>query len=76
MGQVTIYLDDNNERRLKSAAEAAGMPVSRWVANLIQEKTRTQWPESVKQLAGSWTDFPDLEELRNPPTPDTRRESF
>lgn len=76
MGQVTIYLDDNNERRLKSAAEAAGMPVSRWVANLIQEKTRTQWPESVKQLAGSWTDFPDPEELRNPPTPDSRRESF
>ncbi|MDZ7804425.1 hypothetical protein [Thiohalophilus sp.] len=76
MGQVTIYLDDDNERRLKSAAEAAGMPVSRWVASLIQEKTRTHWPESVKQLAGSWTDFPDLEELRNPRIPDTRRESL
>lgn len=74
MGQVTIYLDDENERRLKSAAKAAGMPVSRWVASLVQEKTRTEWPESVKQLAGSWTDFPDLDTLRGKPIPDTRRE--
>ena len=57
MGQVTIYLDDESERRLKSAAAAAGVPVSRWVAALIESKTRTEWPESVRQLVGAWGGF-------------------
>lgn len=76
MGQITIYLDDQNERRLRSAAEAAGMPVSRWVAALIEERGRTEWPESVRQLAGSWSDFPEPDELRAAVTSDTPRESL
>ena len=52
MGQVTIYLDDANEKRLKAAAKAAGIPVSRWIADLVQAKTRTVWPDSVHRLAG------------------------
>ena len=64
MGQVTIYLDDESEKRLKAAAAAAGVPVSRWVSALIQNRTRTQWPESVRQLVGGWKDFPELTELR------------
>lgn len=64
MGRITIYLDDESERRLKSAAAAAGMPVSRWVAQLVREKTRTEWPDEVRALAGVWADFPDTEELR------------
>ncbi|TQE99209.1 MAG: CopG family transcriptional regulator [Spiribacter salinus] len=74
MGQVTIYLDDERERRLRRAAKESGMPVSRWVAALIEEKTRTEWPESVRQLAGSWNDFPDAEQLRATQAPDTSRE--
>ena len=54
MGQVTIYLDDNSEARLRKAAAKAGVPLSRWVSKLVQEKTRTDWPESVRRLAGAW----------------------
>lgn len=43
MGQVTIYLDDAHEARLRKVAEDAGMPVSRWVAALIEQYTRTEW---------------------------------
>jgi hypothetical protein len=64
MRKVTIYLDDQNEKRLKAAAKAAGVPVSRWVANLVQEKAGTVWPESVRWLASAWQDFPDLETIR------------
>jgi len=64
MGRVTIYLDDKYEKRLRAAAKAAGMPVSRWVARLVEEKTSTVWPESVRQLAGAWPDLPDLETIR------------
>lgn len=76
MGQVTIYLDDESERRLKAAAAAAGVPVSRWVSALIQNRTRTQWPESVRELAGGWKDFPELAELRRDIAEDVARERF
>lgn len=76
MGQVTIYLDDESERRLKSAAESAGMPVSRWVANIVREKTRTAWPEQVRQLAGAWRDLPEAEQLRGAQAQDVEREAL
>lgn len=76
MGQVTIYLDDESERRLKAAAASAGIPVSRWVSGLIQDKTRTQWPDSVRRLAGHWQDFPDPDELREVTATDAEREPF
>jgi len=76
MGQVTIYLDDENEKRVKAAAKAAGMPVSRWVATLVQEKTCTVWPEPVRELAGAWQDFPDLETIRKQSGKDSSREAL
>lgn len=76
MGQITIYLDDESERSLRSAAEAAGIPVSRWVAALIREKTRSQWPDSVREMAGSWSDFPEPETLRDSSADDTGREEL
>lgn len=54
MGQVTIYLDAKSEARIRKAAAKAGVPLSRWVSRLVQEKTRTEWPESVRRLAGAW----------------------
>lgn len=74
MGQITIYLDDESEKRLRAAAKKAGMPVSRWVASLVQEKTRAEWPASVRKLAGAWRDFPDLETVRKTKGKDTARE--
>lgn len=76
MGQITIYLDDESERSLRKAAGAAGIPVSRWVAGLIREKTRTQWPDSVREMAGAWSDFPEPEMLRERSEDDTRREEL
>lgn len=59
-----------------SAAEAAGVPVSRWVAGLIREKTRSQWPDSVREMAGAWSDFPEPETLRDSSADDTGREEL
>jgi len=64
MGQVTLYLDTTTEAKMKEAAKTAGVSQSRWVAELIREKTTTQWPESVVELAGAWGDFPTAEEIR------------
>lgn len=74
MGQITIYLDDETEHRLKSAAAAAKIPVSRWIAALVRDKTRTQWPEWVRELPGAWSDFPEVEVLRREAIADVPRE--
>lgn len=64
MGQITIYLDDELEARLKATAAHENVSRSRWIASLIRERLRDEWPEEVRALAGSWKDFPDLSELR------------
>ena len=74
MAQVTIYLDDAAERRVKAAARKAGVSVSRWVADLVENRTRTEWPAEVLELAGAWPDFPDPEELGAQIGEDQRRE--
>ena len=76
MGQVTIYLDDETETRMKEAAKASGVAVSRWVSELVREKTATEWPEAVRQLAGAWPDFLDAETLRSAQGQDVAREPF
>ncbi|MFQ5791855.1 MAG: CopG family transcriptional regulator [Acidobacteriota bacterium] len=65
MPQVTLYLDEETEAKLRAAAREAGLSLSRWVADLIREKTINEWPASVVQLAGSWSDMSSAEELRS-----------
>ena len=66
MGQVTIYLDNEIENKMKHAASANHVSVSKWVADIIREKVSTEWPQDILDLAGSWkNDFPSLEEIRS-----------
>lgn len=74
MAQVTLYLDGETEDKMKMAAKAAGVSQSRWVANLIREKTVTEWPAWVADLVGSWSDLPSLEEIREGQAEDLPRE--
>jgi hypothetical protein len=64
MGQVTIYLDEETEQRVRAAARADGVSVSRWVADRVRQGTRAEWPASVRALAGAWRDFPSAETIR------------
>ena len=76
MGQVTIYVDDELETKLKTEAKAAGVSVSRWVAEIIQKQTENHWPDSVKALSGAWKDFPNLDDIRTTKANDVPRETF
>lgn len=76
MGQVTIYLDDPTIHAMKQAANDEGLSQSQWVAKLIKHKTRTEWPATVRQLVGSWQDFPDSETLRATAVDDIPRETL
>lgn len=76
MGQLTIYLDAETEKKMREAAERNGLSQSKWVANLIREKTATRWPDDVSALAGAWKDLPTAEEIRKAMGDDTPREDF
>ncbi len=75
MGQVTIYLDNEIENKMKTAAKTSHLSVSKWIANIIKEKISTEWPQDIVNLAGSWKDdFPSLQEIRSTHAADSSRE--
>ena len=58
MSQLTIYLPDAHEAKLREVAAAAGLSVSRWIAQLVSQHTQSEWPTEVAALAGAWRDLP------------------
>ena len=76
MGQVTIYLEDEVEAKMREAAKTMHMSQSRWIANIIKEKVADEWPESILKLAGAWKDFPTLNEIRSTQDFDSVREEL
>jgi hypothetical protein len=64
MAQLTLYLDHELEMRMRAAAKASGVSMSKWVATLISNHLKDTWPASVAALAGSWSDLPEADELR------------
>ena len=76
MGQVTIYIDKETEEKMISSAKAANVSKSKWVSDVIREKVASEWPASLRELAGAWDDFPTLEELRSGGGKDVGRESL
>ncbi len=76
MGQVTIYLEEDIEHKMVVAAQSAHLSKSKWIAKLIQDKVATEWPQSVRGFAGSWEDFPSIDEIRATIGKDVPRESI
>jgi hypothetical protein len=74
MGQITIYLDAETEKRLSNAVKDGGVSKSRWIADLIKEKVATSWPENIAALAGAWSDMLTAEEIRKGFGEDIKRE--
>lgn len=76
MGQVTIYIDSETEKKMIASAKAAKISKSKWITEIIKEKVASEWPESVVNLAGAWDDFPLIEEIRSETGKDIKREEF
>lgn len=74
MPQVTIYLDKDTQKRVKKAARAEGVSLSKWITASLREKTESTWPKAFLELAGAFPDFPTLEELRRYGRSDAKRE--
>jgi hypothetical protein len=65
MGQVTIYLDSETERRLNAILQGSKVSKSKWICDLIRDKIADSRPEGITKLAGAWKDFPLAEKIRN-----------
>ena len=76
MGQVTIYLDDDLEAKMRKAAKSLNVSQSKWIAALIKAKIDNEWTNAVKELAGAWQDLPTISEIRNQNGDDAPREAF
>jgi hypothetical protein len=74
MGQVTIYLDYETEKKMEKIVTKKRLSKSKWIAGLIREKTASTWPETVVALAGAWTDLPTEKEIREKAGQDAVRE--
>ncbi|WP_213999437.1 CopG family transcriptional regulator [Arsukibacterium sp.] len=76
MTRITIKLDDELIQQLKQAAAEAKMTQNQWLASLIQQRLANTFPQAVCDMAGSWHEFPQQEELRAGFGEDITRESL
>ena len=76
MAQVTIYLENELEEKMREFVKSKQISQSKWIASLIREKLQTEWPESIVSLAGAWQDLPLAEELRAEMGQDIAREEL
>ena len=76
MAHLTIYLTDDVERRVRKAAKAGKVSISKWVADRVTRSVETSWPPEFLALAGAFPDFPDARELRKGYGKDVPRESL
>jgi predicted transcriptional regulator len=49
-GELTLKLDDETARRLQAAADAAGVPVGDYAADLIAGSLGEDWTEALARL--------------------------
>jgi hypothetical protein len=73
MGQVTIYLDAETEKKMNAMVQSSGLSKSRWISEIIKEKTEKSWPDRIRRMVGIWQDLPTTEELRAQLATDSER---
>ena len=76
MAQITIYINNDLESKVKEIAAAQETSISKYISTVIEKNINNNWNPKIKNLAGSWSDFPSIEEIRNNNNLDAQREEF
>lgn len=76
MPHLTIYLNRDVELRVRKAAKAGKVSVSKWVAERVTESVKASWPPEFLALAGAFPEFPGSAGLRRGYGEDAARESI
>lgn len=56
MPQVTIYLDEKTEQKVRAAAKRAGKSLSGWLRTVIEQAPEGEWPAEFDRFFGSICD--------------------
>lgn len=66
MSQITLTLDEEVTAIINKMANAENIAPDLWLSQFIKEQVRQHqgWSSEVKALAGSWSDFPILDEIQ------------
>jgi hypothetical protein len=76
MAQITIYINNDLESRVKEIANSLNTSISKYISTVIEKNINNNWNPKVQSLAGSWSDFPTIEEIRSVDVLDAKREDF
>lgn len=77
MSQITIYIDNDLEKKVKKMATQTGLSLSKFIANVLEKNMTDTWDANIKSLSGSWDDFPDINDIRQSDSQDdAMREAF
>ena len=77
MAQVTIYMNDKVEQKVKKLAKSMNLSISKYISSVLEQKTADSWDSDIKNLGGAWNQFSSIEEIRsNVSVEDAPRESL
>ena len=77
MAQITIYMNDNIEQKVKKLAKSMNLSISKYISTILEQKTANSWDNDTKNLSGAWSDFSTISDIRsNENVKDTKREVF
>jgi len=77
MAQVTIYMNDQIESKVKKLAKSMNLSISKYISTILEQKTADSWDSNTKKLSGAWDDFSSIDEIRsNENIEDSKREPF
>ncbi len=76
MSQITIYIPNDLESKIKAKASSLNISISKFIATILEQKVQNEWSSQSHKLAGAWDDFPTLQEIRADQEQDVPREVF
>ena len=76
MPQLSLYLNDRTYAKVRKAAEAEAMSVSKWVAEKLNDAMAEDWPDGFDLLFGCISDDSFQAPKREAFTSDAIRESL
>ncbi len=78
MSQITLTLDEEAAAIVDKMANAENVTPDLWLSQFVERQVKQHqgWSPEVKALAGSWADFPSLNEIRDAQGDDAERESL
>ena len=78
MSQITLTLDEEVAAIIDKMANAENIAPDLWLSHFIKQQVKQHqgWSSEARALAGSWADFPSLDEISDTQSIVIMRESL